>query len=415
MVLLGGLRYCRVTLRTFWLWFGVDGLGTFFVSAETDSAWPTAFFLRRYAPVASETGRTAPRKRSRPGPPPQVRPRSSSGLRQSPGRSRRNPASCGSWPGQRRRDRAARMRRRCRDARPRRYRQVREKRSSSARSFESLLPGCRSLRHRPASCRTRSVMHHLDEMPSARGPGVDVAALGPRIAFSRPGYARYRRVRAQEPRNRIEVIDSLLGAADHHAIAALDAPDAARCAAVHIVNAFFAQVFGAADVILVIGISAVNDDVAPPAARRASTVSSVVAPAGTSARWRAVFRELLDHVLKRSRGCRGILGHASRVLTVARRPRTDVRPSSNGGTWRRPFYRARSRRSSLSSPVIGLVGSCERLPDGLFESRQSRCDMCAEMHAQALADRADIASKSPRASASLDDTECVFLAAVLGR
>jgi hypothetical protein len=36
----------------------------------------------------------------------------------------------------------------------------------------------------------------------------------------------------------------------------------------------------------------------------------------------------------------------------------------------------------LSSPVIGSVGSYERLPDGFFESRQTRRDMCAEMDAQ---------------------------------
>ena len=34
MELLGGLRYCRVTLRTFWLWFGIDWLLTLDVSTE---------------------------------------------------------------------------------------------------------------------------------------------------------------------------------------------------------------------------------------------------------------------------------------------------------------------------------------------------------------------------------------------
>jgi hypothetical protein len=32
--LLGGLRYCRVTLRTVWLWLGVNGLLTLDVSTE---------------------------------------------------------------------------------------------------------------------------------------------------------------------------------------------------------------------------------------------------------------------------------------------------------------------------------------------------------------------------------------------
>ena len=59
-----------------------------------------------------------------------------------------------------------------------------------------------------------------------------------------------------------------------------------------------------------------------------------------------------------------------------------------------------------SSPVIG---SCERLPDGILEGRQSRRDMGAEMHAQhppvALGQHLEIAARFRR----LDDTESVFL------
>ena len=59
-----------------------------------------------------------------------------------------------------------------------------------------------------------------------------------------------------------------------------------------------------------------------------------------------------------------------------------------------------------SSPVIG---SCERLSDGIREGRQSRRDMRAEMHAQhapiALGQHLEIAARLRR----LDDTEGVFL------
>jgi hypothetical protein len=67
----------------------------------------------------------------------------------------------------------------------------------------------------------------------------------------------------------------------------------------------------------------------------------------------------------------------------------------------------------LSSPVIGLVGSYERLPDGFFESRQSRRDVCAEIHAQdspiALCECLEVAARFGR----LDDTKGVFLARYL--
>ena len=51
-------------------------------------------------------------------------------------------------------------------------------------------------------------------------------------------------------------------AADHHAIAALEAPDATAGADIHIVNSFWDELLGAADVIDVIRIAAVNQDVA---------------------------------------------------------------------------------------------------------------------------------------------------------
>ena len=71
-------------------------------------------------------------------------------------------------------------------------------------------------------------MDHLDEVPGTGRTGVNVTALGAGIAFRA---ARRTRDIAQPGskccEDRIEVIHSLLRTANHHAIAALDTPDAA--------------------------------------------------------------------------------------------------------------------------------------------------------------------------------------------
>ena len=57
------------------------------------------------------------------------------------------------------------------------------------------------------------------------------------------------------------MIDGLLVAADHHAIAAVDAPDAAGRAAIDIADVLRGQRLGAANVVLVEAVAAVDDDV----------------------------------------------------------------------------------------------------------------------------------------------------------
>ena len=105
-------------------------------------------------------------------------------------------------------------------------------------------------------------MHHLDEVPGAGRAGVDVAALGAGIAFLAARRARdIAQPRSERREDRIEVIHGRLLAADHHAIAALDAPDAAGRAAIDVANALLGQLLGAADVVLVEGVAAVDDDV----------------------------------------------------------------------------------------------------------------------------------------------------------
>ena len=90
-----------------------------------------------------------------------------------------------------------------------------------------------------------------------------VAALDARIAaFAARGGGDVALAGRQRREDRIEPIDGLLVAADHQAIAALQAPDAAAGAAVDVVDALGLQRLGPPDVVLVEGVAAVDDAVA---------------------------------------------------------------------------------------------------------------------------------------------------------
>jgi hypothetical protein len=65
----------------------------------------------------------------------------------------------------------------------------------------------------------------------------------------------------QRLEDRIEVLHRRGGAADHQAVAALEAPDAAAGPDVHVLDALGRQLLGAADVIDVVRIAAVDQDV----------------------------------------------------------------------------------------------------------------------------------------------------------
>ena len=61
---------------------------------------------------------------------------------------------------------------------------------------------------------------------------------------------------------RVEVRDDLVLAADHQAVAALEAEHAAAGADVDVVDALLAQLGRPVDVLAVVGVAAVDDDVA---------------------------------------------------------------------------------------------------------------------------------------------------------
>ena len=109
-----------------------------------------------------------------------------------------------------------------------------------------------------------AVVDHLDEVPGAVGAAVQVAVLGVgRGSPVRPG------VRGAAPtpgaiaaKIGSSRVDRVVLAADHQAVAALEAPDAAAGADVDVVDAALGQRGRARDVVAVVGVAAVDDDVA---------------------------------------------------------------------------------------------------------------------------------------------------------
>ena len=108
-----------------------------------------------------------------------------------------------------------------------------------------------------------AVVDHLDEMAGAVGAAVQVAVLGGAAKFLAARRARtVADAGGQRLEDRIEMLHDVGLAADHHAVAALQAPDAAAGADIHIVDALCGQFLGAANVVDVVGIAAVDKNVA---------------------------------------------------------------------------------------------------------------------------------------------------------
>ena len=109
-----------------------------------------------------------------------------------------------------------------------------------------------------------AVMDHFDEMAGAGRPGMDIAFLravvGELVAAARTvDVASSRREGLEDG---VEVVDRFLAAADHHAITAVEAPNAARGADIDEMHALRLEHRGVGDVVLVEGVAAVDDDVA---------------------------------------------------------------------------------------------------------------------------------------------------------
>ena len=86
--------------------------------------------------------------------------------------------------------------------------------------------------------------------------------------FSRPGVPGHRRRPAQGLEDRVEPFHGRIVAADHHAVASFESPDAAAGAHVHVMDLFGGKVLRPANVVDVIRVAAVDEDVASFEQRR---------------------------------------------------------------------------------------------------------------------------------------------------
>ena len=102
----------------------------------------------------------------------------------------------------------------------------------------------------------------LTKWPAPLGAAVQVAVFGGAAYLLPAGRARrLLDTRRQGGEDGVEAPDDGFLAADHQAVASLRAPDPAAGPDVHIMNALRFQFGGAADVIVVVGVAAIDDHV----------------------------------------------------------------------------------------------------------------------------------------------------------
>src|SRR5580704_15212878 len=99
-------------------------------------------------------------------------------------------------------------------------------------------------------------------MARAVWPAVQITLFGGSVQFLAARGARHvARARRERREYGIEVMDHALLATNHHAITALQSPHSAARPHVHVVNPSRREVFGAPDIIHIIGITAVDEDI----------------------------------------------------------------------------------------------------------------------------------------------------------
>jgi len=106
-------------------------------------------------------------------------------------------------------------------------------------------------------------VHHLDEMAGAVRSTVEVALFrGAFELFTSRSARNVAPAGRQRREERGEAFHDVVFAADHHAVAAFQAPDAAAGSDVHVVDFLRRQLLRAPDVVDLIGIAVVDEDVA---------------------------------------------------------------------------------------------------------------------------------------------------------
>src|ERR1700751_4152868 len=99
-------------------------------------------------------------------------------------------------------------------------------------------------------------------MPGTRWPAVDVSVFGGASEFLAARRARNVADAGSESlEDGIELLYGFSGTANHHAIAAFEAPHAAAGSDIDVVNALLLETLGAADIIFEVGVAAVDDGV----------------------------------------------------------------------------------------------------------------------------------------------------------
>ena len=106
------------------------------------------------------------------------------------------------------------------------------------------------------------VVDHLHEVPGAGRAAVEVAVLGgDRVALAAGRALGRLDARGERLEERVEPPDGGVVAADHQAVAALEAEHAAARAHVDVVQALLGERLRAGDVVAVVGVAAVDDGV----------------------------------------------------------------------------------------------------------------------------------------------------------
>ena len=147
------------------------------------------------------------------------------------------------------------------------------------------------------------VVHHLHEMAGATGAAMKPSLFGlSGVAGTARRALRGIHARGEVVEHRLEPLDRLVVAADHHAEAALEAPDAAGDADVEVVEALLRQLAGAAQIVDVVRVPPVDDRVALLQVRREVGDDPVHDRGRHHHPDRARLVQLLDELLQRACG-----------------------------------------------------------------------------------------------------------------
>jgi len=107
-----------------------------------------------------------------------------------------------------------------------------------------------------------SIVNHFHEMSRAHWAAVNVSFFGAIGLSSASGSSLNIPASGRKGlEDRVQVMDHLLGTTNHHAVSALQSPNPATGAHIHVMKSILLQGLRPADVIFKIGVTPVNDDV----------------------------------------------------------------------------------------------------------------------------------------------------------